>query len=71
MPLWGNIRHKLTGIASQNKAGCSIQADFFANLPDGLFLNDQEAKTTESRQGAGMRIRLNTLPCLMLNIKYG
>ena len=50
--------------------GWSIQADVLAEIPDGLFLRDQEAKISESRRNAGMRMSVDTLACLMLNTMY-
>jgi len=58
---------QLAGKANRNEAGWSIQADFFADIPENPFWGNQEAKTSESR-----RIRrgesLNTLLRLILNI---
>jgi len=45
--------HKIADKLNQNKAGWGIQADFFADSPNGLFLRDQEAKTSESGEMPG------------------
>jgi len=44
---------QIAGKAIRNEAGWSIQADFFADIPENPFWGNQEAKTSESRQMPG------------------
>jgi len=50
---------------NQNKAGWSIQADFFADIPDGLFLRNQEAKNSERSEN---ELEYFTLPYAQHNV---
>jgi len=56
---------KITGKLNQNEAGWSIQADFFADIPDGLFLRNREAKTSERSEN---ELEYFTLPYSQHNV---
>ena len=60
-----HIMNNIGGKVNQNEAGWSIQADFFADIPDSLFLRNREAKTSERSEN---ELEYFTLPYTQNNL---
>jgi hypothetical protein len=60
-----HIVNKIVGKVNQNEAGWSMQADFFADIPHGLCLGNQEAKTSERSEN---ELEYFTLPYTQNNL---